>query len=223
MVFSVNVCMILSLISLLLCYTLGTHFYEWMRKLLHAHFIFWMWPNHITALFTSLDSSVLCCLSCISLSIALEINYFSWLHSFLFLSGILISRQTFSLITQKFKLKRVPAVDRLSCVSTVKGKSSQGCLLGQETPSPFTDVFPTVVTPISRPSIHPMPADIQGQVERTTGGLSVTERCNRLALLVTSPLIPADRCEECSRLVGRSHWLIGRISPWAIVQTLSAS
>lgn len=133
MVFSANVCMILSLISLLLCYTFGTHFYEWMRKLLHAHFIFWMRPNHNIALFTSLDSSVLCCLSCISLSIALEINYFSWLRSFLFLSGILISRQTFSLITQKFKLKRVPAVDRLSCVSTVKGKSSQGCLLGQVT------------------------------------------------------------------------------------------
>lgn len=62
-------------------------------------------------------------------------------------------------------------------------------------------------------SILPMPADIQGQVETTTRGLSVTERCNRLALLVTSPLIPADRCEECSRLVGSSHWLMGRLYP----------
>lgn len=53
------------------------------------------------------------------------------------------------------------------------------------------------------PSMLPMPADIQGQAESTTGGLSVTERCNRLALLVTSPLILADRCEECSRLVGK--------------------
>lgn len=42
----------------------------------------------------------------------------------------------------------------------------------------------------------------------TAGEWSVTERCNRLALLVTSPLILADRCEECSRLVGKSHRLI---------------
>lgn len=40
------------------------------------------------------------------------------------------------------------------------------------------------------------------------GELSVTERCNRLALLVTSPLILADRCEECPRLLGKSHRLI---------------
>lgn len=92
-----------------------------------------------------------------------------------------------------------------------------------ETLPPFTGVFFTMVTPIGQPSILPMPADIQGQVGRTTRGLSVTERCNRLALLVTSPLIPADRCEECSRLVGRSYWLIGCFSPWTIVQTLTAS
>lgn len=72
---------------------------------------------------------------------------------------------------------------------------------------PFTDMFSTVVRLISGPSMLPMPADIQGQAQSTTGGLSVTERCNRLALLVTSPLILADRCEECSRLVGKSHWL----------------
>lgn len=65
----------------------------------------------------------------------------------------------------------------------------------------------TMVRLISGPSMLPMPADIQGQAESTTGGLSVTERCNRLALLVTSPLILADRCEEWSRLVGKSHWL----------------
>lgn len=114
-------------------------------------------------------------------------------------------------------------MDGLRSVSTAKGRSSQDCLLGLETPSLFTVVFSAMVAPIGRPSILPMPADIQGQVERTTGGLSVTERCNRLALLVTSPLIPADRCEECSRLVGRSHWLIGRFSLWTIVQTLTAS
>lgn len=74
-------------------------------------------------------------------------------------------------------------------------------------PPPFIDMFSTVVRLISGPSMLPMPADIQGQVESTTGGLSVTERCNRLALLVTSSLILGDRCEECSRLVGKSHWL----------------
>lgn len=74
-------------------------------------------------------------------------------------------------------------------------------------PLPLIDMFSTVVRLISGPSMLPMPADIQGQAESTTGGLSVTERCNRLALLVTSPLILADRCEECSRLVGKSHWL----------------
>lgn len=72
---------------------------------------------------------------------------------------------------------------------------------------PFIDMFSTMVRLISGPSKLPMPVDIQGQAESTTGGLSVTERCNRLALLVTSPLILADRCEECSRLVGKSHWL----------------
>lgn len=71
----------------------------------------------------------------------------------------------------------------------------------------FIDMFSTMVRLISGSSMLPMPADIQGQVERTTGGLSVTERCNRLALLVTSPLILADRCEECSCLVVKSHWL----------------
>lgn len=40
------------------------------------------------------------------------------------------------------------------------------------------------------------------------GELSVTERCNRLVLLVTSPLILADRCEECPRLLGKGYRLI---------------
>lgn len=77
-----------------------------------------------------------------------------------------------------------------------------------ETPLPLIDMFSTTAGLISGSSALPMPTDIQGQVERTTGGLSVTERCNRLALLVTSPLILADRCEECSRLVGKSHRLM---------------
>lgn len=118
------------------------------------------------------------------------------------------------MIIRQFKLKRVSVVGRLRSALTVKGKRSPGCLPGQETPSP----------PWLRrtASILPVPADIQGQVERTTGGLSATERCNRLALLVTSPLIPEDRCEECSRLVGRTNWLIGRFPPWAIMRTLTA-
>lgn len=72
---------------------------------------------------------------------------------------------------------------------------------------PFIHMFFTMVRLISGPCVLPVPADIQGQAQSTTGGLSVTERCNRLALLVTSPLILADRCEECSRLIGKSHWL----------------
>lgn len=88
---------------------------------------------------------------------------------------------------------------------------------------PFIDVFSTMVRLISGPSLLPMPADIQGQAESTTGGLSVTERCNRLALLVTSPLILADRCEECSRLLGKNHWLTWLFPQRAIVRALTVS
>lgn len=63
--------------------------------------------------------------------------------------------------------------------------------------------------------LPPLPA-CAGDVDRqprtsgreALGELSVTERCNRLAVLVTSPLILADRCEECPRLLGKGHRLI---------------
>lgn len=64
-------------------------------------------------------------------------------------------------------------------------------------------------------SVSPRPAGASDadRHPRTSGReplaeLSVTERCNRLARLVTSPLILADRCEECPRLLGKSHRLI---------------
>ena len=60
-------------------------------------------------------------------------------------------------------------------------------------PSQMFSKLVRLITSVDMPSA---PADIQGQGESATRESSVTERCNRLALLVTSPLILADRCEE---------------------------
>lgn len=93
--------------------------------------------------------------------------------------------------------------------SKKKKKNAETSLLSvKETLQPIIDMFCFMVSLISGASLLPTPADIQGQEWRTTGGLSVTERCSRLALPVTVPLIPSDRCEECSSIVGRSLRLL---------------